>query len=282
MPSHPREWMATLGAQYPPGTVLEQPTAPTPGVRHVLQRASAPTKQLTDEVLDVALEPSRVLYPQAYIPPAGTSNHLARLGLQRRVEAAHAGGVLEQWLALHNPCTAQGHWYLHHFLFLPWAAPEHRRQNAYQTHPERLGARGFPQPAPPALPPGQGPVPLLQQTPLDTTTTVQQRGSSNADGAEPDRTSCGVVAWTAGCRHPTRDTTGLRKYRPADHTPLASTVASVTMGPVAAQPVRLLPHVPCRDKRPRQPAATHTPTAPLTAEQLYVVAAALLADGWES
>ena len=54
------------------------------------------------------------------------------------------------------------------------------------------------------------------------------------------------------------------------------------MGPVAAWPVQLLPHVPCRDTQPHQPAATHTPTAPLTAEQLYIVAAALLADGGES
>ena len=37
-----------------------------------------------------------------------------------------------------------------------------------------------------------------------------------------------------------------------------------------------------RHTRLRQPAATHTPTAPLTAEQLYVVTAALLADGGES
>ena len=54
------------------------------------------------------------------------------------------------------------------------------------------------------------------------------------------------------------------------------------MGPAAAWSVRLLPNVPCRDTRPCQPAATHTPTAPLTAEQLYVVAAALLAEGGES
>ena len=46
--------------------------------------------------------------------------------------------------------------------------------------------------------------------------------------------------------------------------------------------MRLLPRVPCRDTGPRLPAAKHTPTAPLTAEQLYVVAAALLADGGES
>ena len=113
-------------------------------------------------------------------------------------------------------------------------------------------------------------------------TTVQQRGSDNADGAEQDRTNCGVVAWTAACRHLARDTAGLRQYRPADRTTLAPTVAAVTMGPLAAWPAQLLPHVSCRDTRPRQLAATHTPTAPLTAQQLYVVAAALLADDGES
>ena len=86
----------------------------------------------------------------------------------------------------------------------------------------------------------------------------------------------------AACRHLARDTTGLRQYRPADRTALASAVAAVTMGPVAAWPAQLLPHVPCRDTQPRQPATTHAPTAPLTAEQLYVVAAALLTNGGES
>ena len=66
-----------------------------------------------------------------------------------------------------------------------------------------------------------------------------------------------------------------------DRTALASTVAAVTMGPVAVWPAQLLPHVPCRDMRPRRPAGPHTPTAPLTVEQLYVVTAALLADGRE-
>ena len=57
--SHPREWMATPGTRYPPEPVLERLTAPRPGVRQVLQRASAPTEQLTDEVLELALELSR-------------------------------------------------------------------------------------------------------------------------------------------------------------------------------------------------------------------------------
>ena len=205
-----------------------------------------------------------------------------RLGLQRRVEAAHPGGVVEQWLTLRKPSTAEGHWYLHQLLFQPRAAPEHRRQNPYHTHPERRGAQNYPQPVPPALPPGQGPEALQRGPPLDTATTVQQRGSDDAGGAEPDCTNCGAVAWMAACRHLARDTTGLRQYRPTDRTALASAVAAVTMGPVAAWPAQLLPQVPCRDTRPRRPAATHVPTAPLTAEQLYVVAAALLADGGES
>ena len=280
--SHTREWLTNPGARYPPGPVLEQLTAPTPGVLHALHRASASTKQLNDEVLDLALEPLRVLYPQSHIPRAGTSNRLGRLGLQRRVEAAHPGGVVEQWLTLRNPSTAEGHWYLHQLLFQPRAAPEHRRQNPYHTHLERRGAQNLPQPVPPALPPGQDPEALQQGPPLDTATTVQQRGSDGADGAEPDCRNCGAVAWTAACRHLARDTTGLRQYRPTDRTALASAVAAVTMGPVAAWLAQLLRHVPCRDTQPRRPAATHAPTAPLTAEQLYVVAAALLADGGES
>ena len=282
MLSHTWEWLTNPGARYPPGPVLERLTAHTPGVCHALHRVSALTEQLTDEVLDLALEPLRVLYSQTHILPAGTSNRLGRLGLQRRVEAAHPGGVVEQWLTLRNPSTARGHWYLHQLLFLPQAAPEHRRQNPYQTHPERLGAQSFPQPAPPALSPGQGREELQQGPPLDTATTVQQRGSNGADGAEPDCRNCGAAARTAARRYLAQYTTGLRQYRPADRTALASAVAAVTMGPVAAWPAPLLPHIPCQNTQPRQPAATHTPTAPLTAEQLYVVAAALLADGGES
>ena len=71
--------------------------------------------------------------------------------------------------------------------------------------------QNFPQPAPPALPPGQSPEALQQGPPLDTATTVQQRGSSNADRAEPDCTNCGAVAWTAACRHLAWDTTGFRQ-----------------------------------------------------------------------
>ena len=237
MLSHTREWLTNPGARYPPGPVLEQLTA-----RHDLHRASALTEQLNDEVLDPALEPLRVLYPQTHIPGAGTSNRLGRLGLQRRVQAAHPGGVVEQWLTLRNPSAAQGHWYLHQLLFLPWAAPEHRRQNPYHTHPERRGTQSFPQPVPPALSPGQGPEALQQGPLLDTATTVQQRGSNGADGAEPDCTNCGAVAWKAACRQFARDTTGLRQYRPANRTALVSAVAAVTMGPLAAWPTQLLPH----------------------------------------
>ena len=280
--SHTREWLTNPGARYPPGPVLERLTARTPGVLHALHRASAPTEQLNDEVLDLALQLLRVLYPQTHIPPAGMSNRLGRLGLQRRVEAPHPGGVVEQWQTLGNPSTAEGHWYLHQLLFQPRAAPGHRRQNPYHTHPERRGAQDFPQPGPPALLPGQDPEALQQGPPLDTATTVQQRGRDGADGAEPDVTNCGTVAWMTTCRHLARDNTGLRQYRPTDRTALASAVAAVTMGPVAAWPAQLQPHVPCRDTQPRRPAATHAATAPLTAEQLYVVAAALLADGGES
>ena len=129
----------------------------TAGVCHALHRASALTEQLNDEVLDLALEPLWVLYPQTHIPPEGTSNHLGRPGLQRRVEAAHPGGVVEQWLTLRHPSAAQGHWYLHQLLLLPRAAPEHRRQNPYHTHPERRGARSFPQPFPRASRRGRAP-----------------------------------------------------------------------------------------------------------------------------
>ena len=72
MLSHHREWMTDPGARCPPGPVLEQLTAPTPGVRHVLHSASALTEQLTDEVLDLGLEALRVLYRQTHIPPTGT------------------------------------------------------------------------------------------------------------------------------------------------------------------------------------------------------------------
>ena len=248
--SHTRDRVTNPGARYPPGLVLEQLTAPTPGVRHALHRASALTEQLNDEELDLALEPLRVLYPQNHIPAAGTSNRLGRLGLQRRVEAAHRGGLVEQWLTLRNPSTAEGYWYLHQLLCLPRAAQEHRRQNLYHTHPGRRGTQGFPQPVPPALLPGQGPEVLQPRPPLDTATTVQQRGCDGANGAEPDVTNCGAVAWMAACRHLARDTMGLGQYRRADRTVLASAVAAVTMGPVAAWPAQLLPHVTAATRSP--------------------------------
>ena len=279
---HCKGWMTAPGACYPPQLVLEQLTGPAPRVRHALNRASAKTDRLAAEVLDITLEPLRVLYPQADIPPACTSNCLARLRLQRCVEALHVGGVAEQCLTLRNRSPAQGEWYLHQLLFLSQAAPENRRRDPYASHPEGLGAQSFPQPPLPALSQGQGREVLLQGPPLHTATAVQQRGRRNADRAEPNRTNCGVAAWTVACRHVTRDTTRLRIYRRADHTAPASTVAAVTMGTVAVWPAHLLPHVPHQDARPRRPAATHKPTAPPTAEQLYAVAAALLADGGES
>ena len=104
--------------------------------------------------------------------------------------------------------------------------------------------------------PVQDPEALQQGPPLDTATTVQQRGRDGADGAEPDVTNCSTVAWMAACRHLARDTTGLRQYRPTDRTALASAVAAVTMGPMAAWPAQLLAHVPCT-----RPVACHTPRA---------------------
>ena len=237
------------------------------------------TDQLTDEVLDLALEPLRVLYPQAHILPVGTSNWLSRLGLQRCVEAVHTGGVVDQWLTLRNPSTAQGHWYLQQLLFLPQAAPAHGRQDPYDMHPEHLGAQSFPQPPLPAVPHKQGQEALLQGPLLNTTTVVQQRRCRDADRAEPDRTNCKVAAWTVACRHLARHTRGLSPYKPADRTVLASTVAAVTMRPVASCTAQLLPPVPCQSARPPpRPAAKHAPMPPLTVEQLYAVAAALLAD----
>ena len=142
--------------------------------------------------------------------------------------------------------------------------------------------RAYPQPAPPALWQGQGREALLQGLPFDATTTVQQTGRRDMDGAEPDHRNCGMASWTAACRHLARDTRGLRPYRPGDCTAPAPTVAVVTMGPVPAWLARLAPNIPFRGARPRQPAATQAPTAPLTAEKLCAVAAALLADSWES
>ena len=187
-----------------------------------------------------------------------------------------------QWLTLCNPSSAQGQWYLHQLLLLLQAAPEHRWQDPYDTQPERLGAQSFRQLAPPALLQGLGQEALLQGAPPDAATAAQQRRRRDADEAEPDRTKCRVAAWTAACRLLTRDTTELRPYQPADRTALASTVAAVTMGPVAAWLAHLLPHIPCEDARPCQPARKHAPRAPLTAEQLNAIAAALLADGGES
>ena len=278
---HCREWMTAPDASYPLGLVLEQLMAPTPRVfRHPAQgvgqngRAHQGGAGPGTGILGV-------LYPQAHIPPMGTSNRLSRLGVQRCVEAAHAGGVVERWLTLCNLSTAQGHWYLHQLLFLPQPASKHRRQDPYASHQERLGTQSFPQPLPPALPQGQGQEALLLGPPLDATTAVQQRGRHDADGAEPDRKNCEVAARTAACRHLARHTTGLSPYRPAGRTALASTVAAVTMGAVAAWPAHFPPHVPHQGARPCQPDATHAPTTPLTAEQLHAVAAALLADGGE-
>ena len=186
---HRRDSMTAAGARYPPEPVLEQLTVPTPRVRNALHRASAQTDQIPEEVLDLAMDPLRVLYPHAHIPLAGMSRRLARLGLQDRVEAAGAGGVEEQWLPLCNPSPGQGHWYLDQLLFLPQAAPEQHREEPYASHPERLGAQSFPQPPPSALPQGQGREALLHYPYL---TPGCSKGGA-ATQTEPDR-----IARTAG------------------------------------------------------------------------------------
>ena len=122
------DWMTAPGARCPAEPVLEGLTAPIPKDR--LHSLSTKIDQLTDELLDLALEPLRVLYPQAHIPPAGMSNRLARLGMQHRVEAAHAGGLVDQWLTLRISSPVQGHWYLHQLLLLPQAALEPGRMSA--------------------------------------------------------------------------------------------------------------------------------------------------------
>ena len=110
---------------------------------------------------------------------------------------------------------------------------------------------------------------------------AQHRGRCPPEGKELDHTNCGEPAWAAACRHLVCDTTGLQQYRSRDGKVLVSTVAAVTTGPVAAWLGYLLPSVPCQEAQPCQSAATHTPIAPLMAEPLYAVAAALLTDGGE-
>ena len=273
MLSHPREWMSNPGTQYRPGPVLEQhtrgPPRPAQGVgpfRRAHRRGAGPG----------AGSPKGPHSACGHIKPPGM--HGTAAPRRGRIRGSRGGTVT----GTPQPIQRAGP-----LVPAPTPLPLSGGHGAppaelYHTHLERLGAQGIPQSPAPALPPGQGREALLQGPLLDTTTTVQQRGSSNADGGEPGRTNCGVVAWTAACRHLAWETTGLRQYRPADRTTLASTVAAVTMGPVAARPVRLLPHVPCWDTQHRQPATTHRPTALLMAEQLHVVAAALLADGGES
>ena len=141
---HVKDWMTSPGTHCPPMQVLEQLTAPTPSLRYA---------QLTNDVLDVELEPLRALYQQAHIPPPGKSYRLARLRLQRRVDAGQAGDMVVHWLTLNNPYSGQGNWYLHQFLLPPQAVPEQHRQDPYATPPERLSARDYPQATPLAPPP---------------------------------------------------------------------------------------------------------------------------------
>ena len=134
-----------------------------------------------------------MLYPQTHIPPAGTSNRLGRLGLQRRVEAAHPGKRGGTVVNTPQPVHRVGPLVPAPTPLRTPEAPEHLRQNPYHTHPERLGAQSFPQPAPPALSPGQSPEALQQGPPLDAATTVQQRGSATRTGL--NRTARTTERW---------------------------------------------------------------------------------------
>ena len=89
-------------------------------------------------------------------------------------------------------------------------------------------------------------------------------------GAGPQQLQSGSV----GC--------GLPPPLWGDRTVLASTVAAVSMGAVAAGSGHLLPPAHYQEARPCGPAATHRLIAPLTAEQLYAVAAVLPADCGET
>ena len=136
-------------------------------------------------MLDVALDPLLVLYPQAHIPPAGTSNRLARLGLQHCAEAAHAGGVVGQWLTLRNPSTAQGHWYCDN------SSSSRRRPTSTagktrMTRTRSAWARRASQ-SPPALLQGQGQEALLQGPPLDAPRRCTKGGAAKLTG--PNRTA---------------------------------------------------------------------------------------------
>ena len=276
---HPSESMMKPGARYPAGPVLEQVTASTPVVRHTLHRSSALTEQLTDDLLHLALEGLRVLYPQTHILPAGTSNRLGRLRLQRFVEAAHPGGVVEHWLTLHNPFTRRATGtYTNSSCSRGRPRNTASRTRTTRTRSAWAGRASRIRPRPPSR---RGRSRKHCSRAPRSTRPPRCSKVEAATLTGPDRTNCGVVAWTAACRHLARDTAGIRQYRPADRTALASTFRAVTMGFGTAWPAQLLPHVPCRDMRPRQPAGRQTPEAPLTAEQLYVIAAALLADGGE-
>ena len=223
------------------------------------------------------LEPLRVLYPQTHIPPAGTSNRLGRLRLQRRVESAHPGGVVEQWLTLRNPATGT---YTNSSSYHGQPRNTAGKTRTTRTRSAEARRTSRSQSRPPSC---RGRTRRrYSRAPRSTPPPRYNKGDATARMV-PNRTSRTAERWPGWQPAAVaRDTTGLLQYTPTDRTALASAVAAVTMGPVAAWPAQLLPHVPCRDTQPRRPAATHAPTAPLTAEQLYVVAAALLADGGES
>ena len=144
--------------------------------------------------------------------------------------------MVEQWLTLYRPVSEQGHWHLHQLLFLPRAAPKHRRQYPYAAHSECLSPQDYPQPPAPALTQEQDQDALPQGPWLDAAAAMQPRGRGAAYGTEPDRTNGAVVAWAAACLNLARDRTELRQYKPEDRMVLASTETAVTMGPVVTWP----------------------------------------------
>ena len=134
--------------------------------------------------------------------------------------------------------------------------------------PGALGRTGLPA-AGPARPPARaGPGGTAAGTPAEQHPCGAAKGKQQRGRGRTGLHELRGGGLDRGPQALTQDTTGLRQYQPADRRALASTVVAVTMGPMTARPARLLPHVPCQDTRPRQRAATHTPAAPLTAEQL--------------
>ena len=258
---------AGAGARTAHGPITWGPPRPAQGVgshRAAHRRGARPGAGTAAGALPADPHPTR-----GHVPPPGPPGF---------AEAAQPGGVVEQLLTLRNPSARK-------------ATGTYTNSSSYHRRPRSTAGKtrttstriaearraSCSRSRPPSHRGRAGR--RCSRAPRSTPPPRYSKGEATA---RSNCSNCGAVAWTAACRHLARDTWGLRQYRPADCTALASAVATVTMGPVAAWPAQLLPHVPCRDTQPSQPAAGHAPTAPLTAAQLYIVAAALLADGGKS